>query len=364
MKILYLCPWPNPFKGGYDKTAHPNGAGFGYEELKEMGADIHWHNHKRNSLLYRFFRKIPQVNQIFCQLSCVNKANSFDVIYCGFDMHILPLAVLRAMHIIRKPIFVVSHFSYNSTYTDRFFKKIYIKFERVLVYHFIDRISFASKVLLDLACKDYPVPQHHKCVANWGANLSFYNVDVYKSTGVKPKNEIFIASGGKNRDYATLIKSFNIATLSKIKIYAKYKGNEMTLPPNVEFVEDSAFRKMGENRFKLLRDEYFNSIAVCIPIDYVNDVPNGATVLVEALAMGKPILITRMNTNLIDVEKEGCGFMVNRKDPQDWAEKLTFLQNNPHVVKKMSENALHLAKTRFNSKLFAETIYSQMKELK
>lgn len=360
MKILYICPWSNPFIDGFDKYSHPNGAGFGFEELKEMGVNIDWHTHKRNSILYKLFKRFPQSNQIFCQLSCLHKATHYDLIYCGFDMHVLPLAFLRFLKVLKTPVFIVSHFSYNSNYTYNKLKSLFIKFERYFVYNYIDGISFASENLLQVAMQDCHVPLKHQQSSKWGANLFFYNHKLFVN---QPKYNQFVASGGKNRDYETLIEAFRLAPSANINIYAKYNGIDKEKTPNVNFIKDEEFRKLGNKRFELLRKEYYNSIAVCIPIKYINDVPNGATVLVEALAMGKPILITRLDTNLIDVEKEGCGLMVNMNDPEDWANKILYLMNHPETVKKMSERSLYLSQNMYNSNLFAETIYNQMQRL-
>ncbi|RHL40631.1 glycosyltransferase [Bacteroides xylanisolvens] len=100
-----------------------------------------------------------------------------------------------------------------------------------------------------------------------------------------------------------------------------------------------------------------------MPIDHANDVPNGATVLVEALAMGKPIIITEADTNYIDVEKEGVGLTVKRHDVDGWINAINFLVDNPQKVKSMGENAYLLAKSKYNDQSFANNILMQMKHV-
>ena len=67
-----------------------------------------------------------------------------------------------------------------------------------------------------------------------------------------------------------------------------------------------------------LREYYYECIAVLLPIKQINDVPNGATVLIEALAMGKPIIVTDLDTNYINVEKEKVGLSVKENTPEGW----------------------------------------------
>lgn len=132
------------------------------------------------------------------------------------------------------------------------------------------------------------------------------------------------------------------------------------MPENVYFGNLFAGRSFSD-AYKTLREEYYNAIAVLLPIDYINDVPNGATVLVEALAMGKPIVITEADTNYIDVEKEGCGLTVKRHDVDGWVEAIRFLIENPIKAKEMGEKAYQLAKTKYNDELFVDNILMQMK---
>jgi len=198
-------------------------------------------------------------------------------------------------------------------------------------------------------------------VANWGASLDFYNRSLYKS---KPSNEYFIAAGGKNRDYHTLIEAFRKVPKAQLLVFGKYKDFTIgeDIPQNVTFLnlmEGNSFT----DAYKLLRDYYYNSIAVCLPIDYINDVPNGATVLVEALAMGKPIIITEADTNFIDVEKENCGLTVKSHDANSWVEALTFMMEHPTEVEKMGQRSYELAIDTYNDAKFVDTIFGQMKDL-
>lgn len=121
-----------------------------------------------------------------------------------------------------------------------------------------------------------------------------------------PNGDYFVAAGGMNRDYSTLIEAFRYIDLKKpgVKIFSKYRDytKGQLLPPNISF-ENLMDGCSYYEAYVKLRYHYYNSIAILLPIDHANDVPNGATVLVEALAMGKPIVITEADTNYIDVEK-------------------------------------------------------------
>lgn len=173
-----------------------------------------------------------------------------------------------------------------------------------------------------------------------------------------------MAAGGNNRDYHTLIEAFRKIPNATLLVFAKYKdytkGEE--IPTNVKFM-NLAEGHSTEETYKIFRDYYYNSIAVCLPVDHINDVPNGATVLVEALAMGKPIIITEADTNFIDVEKEGCGLTVKSHDVESWVSALKYMLDNPDMVEAMGRRSYELAKSKYNDANFIETIYGQMRDL-
>ena len=83
MKILYIVPWSVPF----DKTNLQDivNTQFGYYTLKEKNVDITWLTHNRNGGFYKLCKviRMPQLNQIFSQLSVIGKERDYDVIYVG-----------------------------------------------------------------------------------------------------------------------------------------------------------------------------------------------------------------------------------------------------------------------------------------
>lgn len=360
MRILYIVPWDEPVQ---DKDSQRISTTFGYYTLKDKGLDITWSSHNKSSLLYRLCKwlKLPQLNQIFCQLNVLGKSKGYDIIYVGFDMHLLPLATMKLLGLIKTPVFVLSHFSYSTKYTASKWKKCYKAIERKLVYNAFEKITFACDTLLRLAKDDYPIPQRHWNVANWGGYLPFFDRDKCKNSA---QNQFFVAAGGMNRDYATLIEAFGKCPKAKLHVYAKYRDytKGKRIPQNVYF--GNLFKgKSFYEAYKALREGYHNAIAVLLPIDYINDVPNGATVLVEALAMGKPIIITEADTNYIDVEKEGCGLTVKLHDVDGWVDVINFLMSNPAKVKEMGEKAYQLALTKYNDELFTENLLRQMETM-
>ena len=360
MKILYLCPWPLK-EVDFQESEYPKSE-FGYYTMKRNGVDITPYTPEWSGWKGWLKKKSPHLfGPLFTQLGFLSRQKDYDLIYVAFDMHLLPLAIVKMVGICRKPIFVLSHFTYSQRYTQNKFKKIYKRIERKFVFQFIDKLSFANEVLLNIASNDSKVPTRHSNSAHWGTVLGFYNKSLYD---VSPTENFYMAAGGMNRDYSTLIHAFKKIPDIELRVFAKYRDytKDEDLPTNVHFID-----LMDGNTYvsahKALRDYYYDCKAILLPIDYINDVPNGATVLVEALAMGKPIIITSADTNYIDVEKEGCGMTVKPHDEDDWVRVLTYMEKHPDELHKMGQKSYELAMKKYNDKLFTDTILEQMEAL-
>lgn len=357
---MYVCPWPLK-KPTFEAKDYPKSE-FGFYTMCRDGVDIFSYAPKRSGIVKTIWKMCPSVfAPLFTQIGCLKHQDKCDIIYIGFDMHLMPLAIMKMVGLCHKPVFVLSHFTYNYHYTKIWWKKIYKIIERWFVTRYIDRLSFANDVLLKVAVQGGALNKKHWNVANWGAVTEFYDRNIYKE---KPTGEFFMAAGGMNRDYATLIEAFRHCPNAKLKIFAKYKDytKGINIPSNVEF-ENLMANNDFIGAYKQLRDKYYNCKAILLPINYINDVPNGATVLVEALAMGKPIIITQADTNYIDVEREGCGMTIKPHDVEDWIRVITYLINNPNEVERMGKRSYQLAKEKYNDRNFVNTILQQMVEL-
>lgn len=358
MKILYLAKLPKSIEdNAYSSTKYPWNF-FGFYELIRLGNDVYWYTHSREGHLYRFLKRyIKTIDSFYFQVTCLNIVNKFDLIYIGDDVHLFILAIFRFLRIIRKPIFCISHFTYNSKYVFDWKKKFILRIERHLVFRCIDKICFASEKLLQLAKDEGGVPVKHQDVAYWGANRDFYDVKIYADK--KPSSDFFLATGGTNRDYETLVKAFSNSHDLNLQLNAKFNSYKKELPPNV-CVSDNI--KFEIKDFEEQRKQMYNCIAVLLPIKEINHVPNGATVMVEALAMGKPIIISKIDTNYIDVEKEGVGLTVDIGDVYGWQNALYWMKSHPDQVKEMGRKSLLLA-NKYNVRKFGEVINTQMQKL-
>lgn len=92
------------------------------------------------------------------------------------------------------------------------------------------------------------------------------------------------------------------------------------------------------------------------------DEPLGLTII-EAMAAGKPVIVTRRGGVTMAVKDGQNGFFVKSRNASDIAEKVNKLFANTSLAKRMGENARKVVEERFTWKKIAkkfDTLYSKM----
>lgn len=147
---------------------------------------------------------------------------------------------------------------------------------------------------------------------------------------------LICAAGLEWRDYPTLIGAMESLPDRKLEIaasspWSKHRNEteQQTLPPNV------SARRYDYNA---LRELYARAEIVAVPL-YENDFQAGITTLLEAMAMGKPVIVTQ-TTGQVDVVTDGVnGLTVAPGDITGWYDTLERLHRNPELRRRLGENA-------------------------
>lgn len=78
--------------------------------------------------------------------------------------------------------------------------------------------------------------------------------------------------------------------------------------------------------------------------------------LVEALALGIPVICSRNPNFEIDIDKEKIGITVEYEDVEGWVKAIQFMIEHPEEAKQMGKNARKLAEKHFNLERFSSEI--------
>ena len=302
---------------------------YGALQLKDHGIDVVWHHQK-----HTYKRLRDMIVATWKVLSC---RRSYDVLYATHSLGIEPIILLRALGLYRHPIVVWHHQPVAKAKNP-----LREAFAR-LFYRGMDHMIFFSEKLMQDSLLSKKADPKRMSMVHWGADLEYYNALLASHKGERA----FISTGKELRDFETLIQAFHETGLP-LTLFVEKKRQAYFEPllagkQNIEV-------HYGDRPIPHEIAQYVaQSQCVCICCQKSNYTV-GLTTVVEALALGLPILCTRNPQMPIDIEAEGCGFWLEPKDIEGWKEKLLYIANHPEEAKSMGQRGRVLAEQYYNVK--------------
>lgn len=138
---------------------------------------------------------------------------------------------------------------------------------------------------------------------------------------------LFVGGGSTEKD---LIEEVEKSNLKNVKFLGKFPMTDVSEIVNFSDVSMISF--------------------LDIPILYTNS-PNK---LFDSLSAGKPIIVNSAGWTKDIAEKYHCGFYVNPNRPEELAQKVLYLKDNPELVKEMGQNARKLAETVYDKSILCK----------
>lgn len=265
----------------------------------------------------------------------------FDAIYATKQNGLDLIIMLRAIGLYRKPIYLWHHQPIlpKKNFLKRWISKLY--------HRGIDHMFMFSDNIVDVSVASGIVSRDKLQQCPWGADLDFYD-RLMAENPVEHKG--FISTGKENRDMPTLVKAFADNTDQQLKIIAPVECSGMNyeqlfstsqLPPNIDvFI----------NRTMWIRElalEIWPHKAICICCKETNYTV-GLTTLVEALAFGLPVIISRNPNQPFDATTEGCGISIDYNDVEGWKNAIRLLADNPDKALALGKQGRKLAEQTYN----------------
>mgnify|MGYP002621703214 CR=1 FL=1 len=306
---------------------------YGATHLPNYGVDVVMHKHK--NITNRVQRSLYIAWRLF---TC---REHFDAIYATrFNGLEIPI-FLRALHLYRKPIILWHH--QPIVKADSTMREIMAQ----IFYRGIDHMFFFSQTLIDESLKSSKAREERMQVAHWGPDLEYYNHLMQDHP--LGAHMGFISTGKEKRDMPTLIRAFS-ATGYPLDIYIAYNAcgdnyleilNDLRPSANIHihFIKGLIPHELAQ---KVWAAKY---VAICCQD---TNYTVGLTTLVEALALGKPIIATRNVTFPFNIEKEGVGIIVPYYDSVAWEKAIRYITTDHQAAETMGRKARQLAETLFN----------------
>jgi glycosyltransferase involved in cell wall biosynthesis len=272
------------------------------------------------------------------------RAGHYDVIFSNGENVSIPLAGLLKV-LPRRPAHVLIGHRLSARKKRLLLRMLHPQMDAFFVYAATQQ-SYARDVLGIPIAKLHLIPFH--------ADTRFYHP--LPDAQVERR----ISSAGLEwRDYPTLIEAVRgldiEVRLAAASPWSK-KANETEnreLPPNV---------KARRYDYRELRDLYASSLFVVVPL-YENDFQAGVTTLLEAMAMGKAVIVTR-TTGQRDVIQDGVnGIYVPPSDPAALRRAISDLLASPERAGQIGANARRTIESAMSLDLWADRIANVVRQV-
>ena len=322
---------------------------YGAAELEQHGIELVMHQsvnvEHRGLLMLRTAWRILRCRE------------SYDVVYGTAFRGLELIILLRALHLFRRPIVVWHH--------QPIVKARNPLREAVarLFYRGIDHMFFFSEKLISDSLKSAKARPERLHLAHWGADLNFYDRIIRAHEG---ERKGFVATGKEMRDHTTLIKAFN-RTTQVLELYvARYKGDKNP-DRGIETLQTEenihVNRTDGHLMPRTLAEKVDQAACVvicCYPTNYTV----GLTTVVEALALGLPMICTRNAQMPFDIEAEGCGITVDYGDVEGWVKAIETIANDPERARQMGQRGRQLSEQTYNIAHCAAEVAEVLKQIR
>lgn len=331
-----------------------------YDQLKKTGYQVEYLRTDTGPTLWNRIGNIFGINLLQQQIDCLRRAAKFDLIFVPFMEFSFLIAMLKAFGLYRKPVISIAHFAYVPSKRNRL-KRWKEQLVRWVYFSGTDKILHYNRPLYEKG-KSYASTGNVSFVDHWGIDVDFFRE--YVQAQEEPAQETYMyTTGGSARDFPTLIKAFRtLPTKLKITTVGHFEDDpDCPITPNIQIDNSLPF---GLGSTGIIRKDYYHALAVAIPLLQTKDPePFGITVLMEALAMGKPVIVSDNPGYPFDVEEEGVGIKVPYGDVIAWREAVQYLQSHPEEARQMGQRGLKLMQEKYNYCLFCRGVNRQVLQL-
>jgi hypothetical protein len=320
--VVFANDYPmDQARGGWLAGAYPGHHLWGAEYLAAAGHDVVYAPHRGGGLYGRLSRRTGfAYGHLGDQREVLRHRRAAPVAYCAYSAGITGLARLRAAGRWPHPIVVVVHPGRPRP--------------AVLagLRHYDTVITISSQLREDLISEHGLSPERVVSLP-WGPDLAFPG---YASMG----EDVIVSSGKTERDVGTLLQALEGTGLpARVRT-----GPWMSpLPPGTEPLADCLYSD--------LVPVLARAAVICLPLRS-HDAGFGLTELNDALALGKPVVVTRNRYLEVDVEAVGCGIVVEPGDVRGWRDALMRLMGDRDLRRRMGAAGRRYAELHFNADLY------------
>lgn len=285
----------------------------------------------------------------------VTRACDFVYMTYLYEQPLILMAFLKSLGFYRKrKIIAVSHkrLKIGKNMLERFIYR--------LVYKHIDMFFFHSQQNLDDSVALGLTKRSKSRFFYWGDELPYVDRTYKMSMG-----DFFISTGRENRDFDIMIKAF-ARTNAQLELYTNrinYENNYEDLESYQNKYSNIDIKFVDKSNDTTLRLAQRTAECRCVMIPLMKDHINycvGLTSIIEAMAMGKPIISSPNPYSPVDIAKEKIGIVADSEE--EWVSAIQYMQDHPEEAEAMGQRARRMADEYYNvnstAKLLDEVLQS------
>jgi glycosyltransferase involved in cell wall biosynthesis len=272
------------------------------------------------------------------------RAGRYDVIFSNGENVSIPLAALLALRRKRPGHVLIGH-RLTPKKKKVLMRRLQSQMDAIFVYAATQK-TYAERVLRIPANKVHLIPFH--------ADTRFY----------RPMPEATVerrisSAGLELRDYPTLIEAVRgldvEVCLAAASPWSKRRNETAgrSLPLNVTARAYS---------YRDLRELYASSLFVVVPL-YENDFQAGVTTILEAMAMGKAVVVSRTSGQRDVIRHDVDGLYVPPGDAGALRAAIVNLLEHPQEVARLGANARQTIESAMSLDLWAERISQSIRDV-
>jgi glycosyltransferase involved in cell wall biosynthesis len=287
---------------------------------------------------YRWARRMEQRLKLdFIEsLSAVRQFSKHDVVLSTSEKVAIPLAALSQMMRREVPQVVIAH-KLSSGSKTRLWKTWQL------------HRAFAQVICVCRAQADYAV--HQLGLAPSQVSFIYDSVDHLFFRPSKIETEPFIlAVGQEQRDYTTLLQAVS-GTGLKLVVVASSPWSSS----RVDISEADHVTVLSHISYQALRDLYARARLIIVPLLNM-DYSAGSNGVLEAMAMGKPVIVSHTRGITDYVTHGENGLYVSPGEPQELRETIRSLWEQPAERDRLGANARQAVQDKMNVDIYADRV--------
>ena len=273
------------------------------------------------------------------QIQVYWRQREIDVVYAACQSETWLLARLRYLGLFRCPIVAVIHHPIQGRLRGG---RMFVKGH--------DRLLFLSQRACEDALDDWPDVKRQSEVISWGVDLDFYD---QQDHWPHPYGQAYFVSAGKaNRDHQTLV---DCAGAGQHKTLIVCSADTRPSVIDADWVTVVGDRSGHALTYGQLTSVYRSARAIVIPLAHVVGLA-GLTSLLDAIACGRPVIMTRNALIDVDIEALGFGVWVPVGDREALGQAMRRLADDDELVTAMGAKARAFAEQQYLYETFSKQV--------